>query len=143
MVNTASAPAPAAEGQPAAIERLRQLRDHFESRLLAARPDVHIVSQAVPRIANTSCLRFGTLPAEWVLQRLDEAGLYASSGAACQSGGTQPSHVQLALGASPTEALACLRFSLSRDNTLDEMDRAVALILQAVQHAETLAQPAA
>jgi cysteine desulfurase len=127
----------------ASLEALQSLRDRLEQQLLAQRPDMHIVSRGTARLANTSCVRFGTLPAEAVLRRLAEAGVCASSGAACQSGGFQPSHVQLALGATPEEARASLRFSLSRDNTADEIDRAAALILRAVQDSEPAALPPA
>jgi cysteine desulfurase len=118
------------------LERLQSLRDHLERRLLTQRPDMHIVSRGTARLANTSCVRFGTLPAEAVLRQLAEAGVCASSGAACQSGGFQPSHVQLAMGATPEEARACLRWSLSRDNSIDDIEQAAEHILRAVAQAE-------
>jgi cysteine desulfurase len=52
------------------------------------------------RLPNTTCLRVAELDAEQVLSRLERAGVLASSGAACSAGGTQPSHVLLAMGES-------------------------------------------
>ena len=58
-----------------------------------------------------------------VLDRLERAGVVASSGAACGAGGTQPSHVLLAMGESPLHARAGIRFSLGRDTTSQDIDR--------------------
>ena len=52
-----------------------------------------------------------------VLDRLDRAGVLASSGAACSAGGTQPSHVLLAMGESPQRAKMGVRLSLGLHTT--------------------------
>ena len=62
---------------------------------------------------------------EMLLLNLDVEGICASSGSACTSGAVSPSHVLLALGRSPETAAAALRFSLGKDNTEAEIDRAV------------------
>jgi cysteine desulfurase len=69
------------------------LRDRLEAGLQAMFDAVHVYAQGLPRLVNTSCLRFGELDAEQVLGKLERAGIVASSGAACSAGGTQPSHV--------------------------------------------------
>jgi hypothetical protein len=71
---------------------------------------VHIYGQAAARLPNTTCLRVAELDAELVLSRLERAGVLASSGAACSAGGTQPSHVLLAMGESAARAKAAVRF---------------------------------
>lgn len=101
--------------------RLRQLRDALEDGLARAVPDLHIWSRTVPRLPGTSYLRFGRLPAELVLQRLDRLGVAASSGAACASGGSQPSHVLRAMGVPREEALGAVRLSLGPTNTRAEV----------------------
>jgi cysteine desulfurase len=71
---------------------------------------------------NTSNLRFGDLDAELILGRLDRLGICASAGAACSSAGTKPSHVLTAMGLSASAALASIRFSLGRHNTVQDVD---------------------
>ena len=99
------------------------LRHRLEQGLLQQLPFASVNSQGALRLANTSNIRFGEIDAEITLDRLDKAGICASSGSACSAGGTEPSHVLRAMGQSRTEALAAVRFSLSRYNTVLEVDR--------------------
>ena len=108
--------------------RLRALRDVLERGLAAALPRVHVWGQTAERLPGTSYLRFGRLEADVVLQRLERLGVAASSGAACSSGGTQPSHVLRAMGVAPAEALAAVRLSLGAGSTAQE----VAYLLQSL-----------
>lgn len=113
-------------------QRMATLRDRLEAGLRAAVPGLKIYGAHAPRLPNTSCVRFGTLPAERVLHALERAGVVASSGSACSAGGNQPSHVLLAMGASAPEALGGVRFSLGRDTTAAEIDAALAAVRQGI-----------
>ena len=129
---------PAIAGMAAALEllgdvtleaqRLSALRDVLEAGLLHALPATHIWSRDVARLPGTSYLRFGLLPAEVVLQRLERLGVAASSGAACASGGSEPSHVLQAMGVPPDEALAAVRLSLGRNTTAQEVAQLLATL---------------
>lgn len=125
----------AARSLDATGARMADLRERLEAGLLAALPGVHIYGRAAARLPNTSCLRVGELDAEWVLARLERAGVQASSGAACSAGGTQPSHVLLAMGESPARAKAALRFSLGAQTTAAEIDFALAAAARALRPA--------
>jgi len=103
--------------------QLAALRDRLEQGILRQFPFARVNSGAVPRLANTSNIRFGEIDAEIILDRLDKAGICASSGSACTAGGTEPSHVLLAMAQSRSAALAAVRFSLSRYSTAAEVDR--------------------
>jgi len=98
------------------------LRDRLESGVLARIPGATVNGGTAPRVANTSSVRFGELEAEAILDKLDKAGICASSGAACTAGGSAPSHVLVAMGLSDAQALATIRFSLSRYTTEAEID---------------------
>ncbi|WP_119154742.1 cysteine desulfurase family protein [Caldimonas tepidiphila] len=102
------------------------LRDALERELLARLPGTRVYGAACPRLPNTSYLRFGTLPAELVLARLERVGLVAAAGSACSSGGSQPSHVLLAMGVPRDEALCAVRLSLGATATRAEVGRVVA-----------------
>jgi cysteine desulfurase len=73
------------------------------------------------RLGNTSCLTFERVDGEALVALLDRADIAASSGAACASGLTEPSHVLRAMQVAPARALGALRLSLSRDTTADEV----------------------
>ncbi len=107
------------------IAQMRALRQRLEAGLRAALPDVHVYGAEAERLPNTLCLRFAALDAEQVLGQLERAGIVASSGAACTASGTQPSHVLLAMGESPLHAKASVRFSLGRDTTAADIERAI------------------
>jgi cysteine desulfurase len=112
------------------LARMRALQARLEEGLHAALPAVHVYGAQAERLPNTSCLRFGVLDAEQVLGRLERAGIVASSGAACSAGGTQPSHVLLAMGETPVHAKAGVRLSLGRESTEAEIERAIAAAAQ-------------
>ena len=104
---------------------MASLRDRLESGILMRIPCARINGGAALRVGNTSSVRFGELAAEAILDKLDKSGIYASSGAACTAGGSAPSHVLSAMGLAETEALATIRFSLSRYTTETEIDHVI------------------
>lgn len=103
------------------------LRDRLERGVLAGWPGSRVNGEGAARLPNTSNIRFADpqgrpLDAEELLMRLDRAGIAVSMGAACASGGNEPSHVLTAMGLSPADAAASLRFSLSRHSTAEEVE---------------------
>jgi len=106
---------------PAEAQRLRTLRDALEAGLQQALPATVVWSQHCARLPGTSYLRFGHLSVDVVLQRLERIGVAASSGAACSSAGSEPSHVLRAMGVARDDALAAVRLSLGRSSTDTEV----------------------
>lgn len=104
---------------------MRRLRDRLESGLRQRCPGVHIAGGGADRLPNTCCACLPGVGAEAVLLLLSEAGICASSGAACSSGSLEPSHVLRAMGLDPHIAQGQLRFSLSRETTEEEIDAAL------------------
>lgn len=102
--------------------RVGTLRDRLEARLLqipGAR--VHGAGRRVPGTLN---MGFEGAEGGLVLVGLDLEGICVSTGAACTSGSLAPSPVLLALGLAPGRAREAVRFSLGRDTTEAEIDRA-------------------
>ena len=134
---------PAIAGFAAACERceatldadlstLQRLRHELEQGLLQGLPRTRLLGEGAARLPNTACFIFGGLDAEPVLARLERAGLVASSGAACSAGGTQPSHVLLAMGLDARQARAGVRFSLGRDTRREDIHFAIAAAVRAL-----------
>lgn len=113
-------------------QRMGQLRDRLQAGLAAVCPALHVHGGQAERLPHTLSVRFGSLSAEPVLARLEREGVVASSGAACSAGGTQPSHVLLAMGESPEKARGGVRFSLCRDTMPAEIDAAIDAALHAI-----------
>jgi cysteine desulfurase len=113
--------------------RIRALRDRLESSLLERIPAVRVNGDRTLRVPNTSNLSFSGAGGEALLIALDLQGIECSTGAACSSGSTEPSHVLLASGLSYDEARSSLRFSLGRRTTAAEIDRALEIIPAVVE----------
>src|SRR6202167_5714266 len=109
-------------------ERVGALRDRLESGLLEHTTDRGVNSGAAARVPNTTNLWFDHLEGEALVIALDLKGLAVSSGAACSSGASEPSHVLEAMGLSPERARSSLRMSLHRQTTEEEIDRAIELV---------------
>lgn len=102
--------------------RVAELRDRLETGLLASCPDTMVNGDRKNRLPNTTNISFQFIEGEAILYLLSDLGIAASSGSACTSGSLEPSHVIRAMGIPFTAAHGSIRFSLSRYNTLDEMD---------------------
>jgi cysteine desulfurase len=94
---------------------------------------MQINGRGAPRLPNTSNLSCHFIEGEGMLFELSAAGICASSGSACTSGSLEPSHVLLALKVPFTAVHGSIRFSLSRYNTNEEIDRIVEVFPQIVQ----------
>lgn len=114
----------AAAALPSASAQVAALRDRFEAQL-----DGGVVNgKDVARLPNTSNVTFADTDGEGLVIALDLSGVAVSTGSACSSGRVEPSSVLLAMGLTPDEAKATVRFSLSRFTTEEEVDRVAALL---------------
>jgi cysteine desulfurase len=112
---------------------LAGLRDFFETEMRAAVPDIQNNGTADRRLPNTSNLLFPGLSAEALVIALDMKGIAVSTGSACSSGSTEPSHVLLAMGRTREEARSSVRFSFGRYNTRDDVSRLVSAVCASVR----------
>jgi cysteine desulfurase len=84
------------------------------------------------RVPNTTNIYFDGIDGEALVIALDLKGLAVSTGAACSSGAIEPSHVLTAMGLPPDRARASIRFSLGKQNSLEEVDVALRLVPETV-----------
>jgi cysteine desulfurase len=118
--------------------RISALRDRLEQGLLSRIPHSHANGARAPRTPNTTNITFPGIEGEALVIALDLKGLACSTGAACSSGAVEPSHVLTAIGLSPEEARASLRFSLGRHTTAAEIDFALEIVPAAVEQLREL-----
>jgi cysteine desulfurase len=106
------------------------LRDRLEAGVRGLFPAAQINGAGAERLAGTSSVSFPGYDGEAIVQRLDRAGIAAANGAACAAGGSQASHVLLAMHRDEALANSTVRFSFSRYNTLAEVERALAVLAE-------------
>ena len=112
------------------MDKVANVRDYLEDKILRNIPDVKI--NGANRLPGNLNVTISNVKAEELLEILNEHQIYASSGSACTTGDESPSHVLTAIGLSPDEANATLRFSLDRENTMREMNNVVEVLKDGV-----------
>jgi cysteine desulfurase len=117
IVGLAEALALAQDERASLGPRLRAL----SARLLAELPrrvaGCRVTGHPSDRLPGHASFVFEGVEIASVLLGLDAQDIWASSGSACTSASSEPSHVLLAMGATPAAARASLRFSLGRTST--------------------------
>ena len=104
------------------------LRDRLWEKISGSFPGSIQNGSVTRRLANTLNVSFPGLSSETILMALDLEGVCASSGSACMVGSVVASHVLIAMGASGDVASSAIRFSLGKQTTEAEIDRAGEII---------------
>ena len=121
---------------------LTELRDAFEARL-AVIPGSVVFGQAASRLPNTTFFALPYYHGETLLMELDRAGFALSSGSACHSRVTEPSHVLKAMGVDDELALNAIRVSFGMENSLQEVEQLGAKLQQLVESLPAVIRQAA
>lgn len=102
-----------------ATESPRQaaLRDRLIDGVVRAIPDTIVTGHRTERLPNNASFAFRGADGASLVMALDMAGFAVSSGSACTSGDTEPSHVILALGIDRETAKGSLRVTVGRGTT--------------------------
>lgn len=117
---------------PARMEHCRRLRDRLEETLLARIPYVRINGDPRRRVPGVTNLNFDFIEGEGLQISLDLKGIAVSTGSACSSGATEPSHVLVALGLDSETGRGTIRFSLGKDNVDEDIDYVVSVLPELV-----------
>ncbi len=118
--------------------RCAALRDLIVASVLELIPGTRLNGHPTERLPNNANFSFSGIEGEPILLGLDMAGIAASSGSACSSGSLEPSHVLLALGQSAEIARGSLRLTLGRENTEEEMEYLLGVLVDLVQRLRQL-----
>ena len=143
IVGTATALELAQESRAPYAERCRTLRDRLIAGMLDRFPDARLNGHQEQRLPNNVNISFPGADARAMLQLLDESGVAASAGSACNEETLEPSHVLLAMDVSLQLAMGTLRLTVSPGTTELEIDRLLAMLPDIVERARTPAGVAA
>lgn len=129
----------AAEYLPMFSQKTTNLRDHLEEGLLQKVKEVIINGSKQPRLSNSLNISIKNCAANAIIQELDERGIAVSAHSACHSGDLNPSHVLTAMGIPETYIHGTLRISLSRYNTMEEVETLLGILPDLIARSRQIA----
>ena len=112
--------------------KLKALRDYYIDQVTKRIPDIKINGAKTERLPGNINISFKDIDSNALLLELDKRGICVSSGSACSSGSTEPSHVIKAIK-TPTEyAKGALRVTIGDFNTKAQVDYLIDNLVEAI-----------
>ena len=115
------------------MARVKAMRDRLMAGLLDKIPYSRVNGDVEKRLDGNLNIGFEFVEGESLLMWLDANGICASTGSACNSASLEPSHVLLSIGVPHEKAHGSLRFTLSHENTEEDVDYILATLPPIVQ----------
>jgi len=115
------------------MEHAGELRDYLEAELFKRIPDISRNGDPERRVPNIANLNFDRVEGEGLQISLDLKGVAVSTGSACASGSTEPSHVLMAIGLPRDSGYGSLRFSFGKYNTKEDVDYVLEILPAVVE----------
>jgi cysteine desulfurase len=119
-------------------ERLERISQKFYDSIKARIPDIQLNGHFEKRVPNTVNISFRAIEGEAIVLTLDMKGIMVSTGSACTSGATDPSHVLRAMGVSREMAQGSIRFSFGRSNSIEDVDYVVDILAKEVNRLRSI-----
>lgn len=113
--------------------KLRQLSDYFVMKLSQAVENIKFNAETRQKLPNIISVTFIGVDGESLLTKLDMNGVAVSTVSSCSSNSLNVSHVIKAIGMNNNDAKSTIRFSLGKNNSFEELDKAIAIIITAVE----------
>lgn len=121
--------------------RLKKLRNYFITKILKTIKGVELNgpgfendSESDPiRLPNNINFSFLGVEGEALMLYLDSYGISVSTGSACDSAQSDPSHVIQALGKSADQAASSIRFTLGKKTTKNDLDYTAKVLTRLVE----------
>jgi len=111
------------------VSYMAGLRDKMAADIKESIPDIKLNGpKGNKRLCNNVNFAFKYIEGEGILLHLDEKGICVSTASACSSQSLRPSHVLLAIGLKPETAHGCIRFTLSRFTTEEEINYTIRVL---------------
>jgi cysteine desulfurase len=115
-------------------ERLDKLRNEFVNLLSESLPSFVLNGSLKYRLPGNVHLTIPGADNELLLFGLDELGIQAAAGSACNASSDEPSHVLKAMGISDADARASLRFTMGRTTSEQDIIKTVDALKKPVSH---------
>ena len=112
--------------------KTKTLSEYFVTQLEKEVPDIKINGYPRQKLNNIVSVSFAGIDGSALLMMLDLKGVYISTGSACMANALDTSHVIRAIGLSEDMAKGTVRFSFSKNNEPEEIDKAIAIIKESV-----------
>jgi cysteine desulfurase NifS len=108
---------------PDMASRVARMRDALEQGIQDRIRGAAVNGHPTDRLPNTLSISLPGIRGESMVIALDAKGISLSSGSACRSGSSRPSHALMAMGLTEEQAHCTLRCSLGIENTEDQMEK--------------------
>ena len=132
IVGMAEALSIAAHEMPYTRNRLIRLRNYFVERVRHEIPQSRLNGHPYKRLPGNVNFSFAGIDATALLVLLEEEGICASAGSACNTGRTRISHVIEAIRVPDAYAAGSVRFTMGRDTTKRDVDACVDALKRSV-----------
>jgi cysteine desulfurase len=119
-------------------ERLNGISTRFYESVKQRIPDIKLNGHYEKRVPNTINISFKAIEGEAIVLSLDMKGIMVSTGSACTSGATDPSHVLKAMGVSRELAQGSIRFSFGRSNSVEDIDYVVDILEKEIKRLRSI-----
>ncbi|MEG1204272.1 MAG: cysteine desulfurase NifS [Clostridia bacterium] len=103
-------------------EKLYKLREALITRLEQGISGISINGDRINRMPGNVNVSFSGIDGSCLLLMLDMNGICASTGSACTTGSTEPSHVLKAIGLPTSLAQGTLRITFGEENTMEDVE---------------------
>lgn len=113
--------------------KVRALSEYFTSKLTDSVENIIFNANTRQKLPHIISATFIGVDGESLLTKLDINGVAVSTGSACSSNTLAVSHVMTAIGLNNDNARCTIRFSIGKNNSYEELDRAVAIITRSVE----------
>ena len=114
------------------IKHLQELRDYYIKQVEEKIQFVKLNGAKSKRLPGNANFSFEFVDGSALLFKLDEKGICASSGSACTSGSSEPSHVLKAIGLPDNLSKGALRVSFGEENTKEDVDYLINSLIEIV-----------
>lgn len=125
IVGMAQALVIAAQEMPYTRGKITRLRNYFAERVWHEIPNIRLNGHPYKRLPGNVNFSIEGIDATALLVLLEEEGICASAGSACNTGQTRISHVIEAIRVPENYAAGSVRFTMGRDTTRRDVDACV------------------
>ncbi len=123
----------AARDMDSETKKMTSMTTRFYKLVMERIPDIRFNGSFQKRVPNTLNISFRAVEGEAMILSLDLKGIMVSSGSACTSGTTEPSHVLKAMGVPPEMGQGSIRFSFGRSNKENDVEYVVDILAGEVE----------